>query len=54
MRLMFTDERSPVHLSAPSAVAESLHNVQLHYYANQAISAALTTLLLKHSRQSIY
>lgn len=46
MRLMFTDERSPVHLSAPSAVAESLHNVQLHYLANQeAISAALTTLL---------
>lgn len=46
MRLMFTDDRSPVHLSAPSAVAESLHNVQLHYHANQeAISAALATLL---------
>lgn len=46
MRLMFTDERSPVHLAAPSAVAESLHHMQLHAKASQeAISVALSTLL---------
>ncbi len=43
---MFADQKSPVHLSAPSAVAESLHNLQLHYQANRiAITAALNTML---------
>lgn len=54
MRLMFTDERSPVHLSAPSAVAESLHNLQLHSQANQkAISVALSTMLDAFSPQHL-
>ncbi|MCE1649566.1 type VI secretion system-associated FHA domain protein TagH, partial [Enterobacter hormaechei] len=39
-------QKSPVHLSAPAAVAESLQNLQLHYQANRvAISAALDTML---------
>ncbi|MDE9555712.1 type VI secretion system-associated FHA domain protein TagH [Xenorhabdus bovienii] len=46
MQVMFSDQKSPVHLSAPAAVSESLHNLQLHYQANQeAISAALDTML---------
>ncbi len=46
LNLMFTDQRSPVHLSPPSAISESLHNMQLHYQANQAaISTALDTML---------
>ncbi|RAW87903.1 type VI secretion system-associated FHA domain protein TagH [Photorhabdus laumondii] len=46
MQVMFADQKSPVHLSAPSAVAESLHNLQLHYQANRiAITAALNTML---------
>ncbi|HEM8301292.1 TPA: type VI secretion system-associated FHA domain protein TagH [Providencia stuartii] len=54
MKLMFTDERSPVHLSAPSAVAESLHNIQLHYRANQeAISTALSTMLAAFSPEHL-
>ncbi|EMI5490672.1 type VI secretion system-associated FHA domain protein TagH [Providencia stuartii] len=54
MALMFTDARSPVHLSAPSAVAESLHNMQLHYQANQAaISTALSTMLAAFSPEHL-
>ncbi|MBE8596092.1 type VI secretion system-associated FHA domain protein TagH [Xenorhabdus sp. BG5] len=46
MQVMFSDQKSPVHLSAPAAVAESLQNLQLHYQANRiAISAALDTML---------
>ncbi|MGJ0629337.1 type VI secretion system-associated FHA domain protein TagH [Xenorhabdus bovienii] len=46
MQVMFSDQKSPVHLSAPAAVSESLHNLQLHYKANrEAISAALDTML---------
>ncbi|CDG19885.1 Conserved hypothetical protein with FHA domain (probable component of SST VI cluster) [Xenorhabdus poinarii G6] len=46
MQVMFSDQKSPVHLSAPAAVAESLQNLKLHYQANQiAISAALNTML---------
>ncbi|MCP9266536.1 type VI secretion system-associated FHA domain protein TagH [Xenorhabdus sp. XENO-1] len=46
MQVMFSDQKSPVHLSAPAAVSESLHNLQLHYQANrEAISAALDTML---------
>lgn len=44
--LLFADQKSPVHLSAPAAVAESLHNLRLHHQANQqAISQALNTML---------
>ncbi|EKT60181.1 type VI secretion system-associated FHA domain protein TagH [Providencia sneebia] len=54
MELMFTEERSPVHLSAPSAVAESLRNMQLHYQANQAaISTALSTMLAAFSPEHL-
>ncbi|MGV7963434.1 type VI secretion system-associated FHA domain protein TagH [Photorhabdus tasmaniensis] len=46
MQVMFADQKSPVHLSAPSAIAESLHNLQLHYQANRiAITTALNTML---------
>lgn len=44
--LLFADGKSPVHLSAPAAVAEVLNNVRVHQAANQqAISVALETIL---------
>lgn len=44
--VLFADQKSPVHLAAPAAVEESLHNLQLHHHANQAaIFQALTTML---------
>lgn len=44
--LLFADGKSPVHLSAPAAVAEVLDNVRVHQLANQqAIAAALETIL---------
>lgn len=46
LSLLFADQKSPVHLSAPAAVAESLHNLRLHHQANQkAITEALNTML---------
>ncbi|WP_404273347.1 type VI secretion system-associated FHA domain protein TagH [Yersinia similis] len=46
LNLMFADQKSPVHLSAPAAVAESLDNLRLHHQANQqAITQALNTML---------
>ncbi|CNH73751.1 type VI secretion system-associated FHA domain protein TagH [Yersinia pekkanenii] len=46
LSLMFADQKSPVHLSAPAAVAESLDNLRLHHQANQqAITQALNTML---------
>lgn len=46
LRLLFGEERSPVHLSPTAAVSESLNNLQLHNQANQeAISVALDTML---------
>lgn len=46
LSLLFADQKSPVHLSAPAAVAESLHNLRLHHQANQkAITQALNTML---------
>ncbi|AJJ61389.1 type VI secretion system-associated FHA domain protein TagH [Yersinia aldovae] len=46
LSLMFADQKSPVHLSAPAAVAESLDNLRLHHQANQqAIAQALNTML---------
>lgn len=46
INVLFAEGKSPVHLSAPEAVAESLHNMRLHYQANQqAITEALTVML---------
>ncbi|MDE1478251.1 type VI secretion system-associated FHA domain protein TagH [Xenorhabdus bovienii] len=54
MQVMFSDQKSPVHLSAPAAVSESLHNLQLHYQANrEAISAALDTMLEAFSPEQL-
>lgn len=46
LNVLFAEGKSPVHLSAPAAVAESLHNMRLHYRANQqAINEALAVML---------
>ncbi|MEJ5071099.1 type VI secretion system-associated FHA domain protein TagH [Enterobacter ludwigii] len=46
LSLLFAEGKSPVHLAAPAAVAESLHNLRLHHQANQqAITQALNTML---------
>lgn len=46
LNVLFAEGKSPVHLSAPEAVAESLHNMRLHYQANQqAIAEALAVML---------
>lgn len=46
MDVLFADQKSPVHLSAPAAVSESLNNLHLHHEANKiAITRALTALL---------
>ncbi|AHG19552.1 phosphopeptide-binding protein [Chania multitudinisentens RB-25] len=46
LSVLFADQKSPVHLSAPAAVAESLHNLRLHHQANQqAITEALNAML---------
>ncbi|KNC89670.1 type VI secretion system-associated FHA domain protein TagH [Trabulsiella odontotermitis] len=46
LNVLFAEGKSPVHLSAPEAVAESLDNMRLHYQANQqAISEALSVML---------
>lgn len=44
--ILFGAKKSPVHLSAPAAVTESLNNVLLHNKANTiAITVALTSIL---------
>lgn len=46
LNVLFADGKSPVHLSAPAAVAESLRNMKLHNQANQtAIVEALRMML---------
>lgn len=46
LSLLFADDKSPVHLSAPAAVEEVLNNVRVHHQANQqAIAAALESIL---------
>lgn len=46
LSLLFAEQKSPVHLAAPAAVAECLHNLRLHHQANQqAITQALNTML---------
>ncbi|WP_421217172.1 type VI secretion system-associated FHA domain protein TagH [Aeromonas enteropelogenes] len=54
LAVMFAEQKSPVHLSAPAAVAESLHNVRIHHVANQqAIGAALDSILQAFSPQAL-
>lgn len=46
LSVLFADQKSPVHLSAPAAVSESLRNLQSHNQANQtAIVEALRMML---------
>lgn len=46
MEILFGNQKSPVHLAAPSAISESLSNLLLHNEANRiAIVSALTTIL---------
>lgn len=46
LALLFAEEKSPVHLSAPAAVDEVLRNVRIHHVANQqAIATALDSIL---------
>ncbi|EDT2963765.1 type VI secretion system-associated FHA domain protein TagH [Salmonella enterica subsp. enterica] len=52
--VMFAGGKSPVHLSAPAAIAESLRNVRLHEEANRAaIVESLRVLLDAFSPQSL-
>lgn len=54
LSLLFAEEKSPVHLSAPAAVAEVLHNIRVHHSANQqAISAALNSILQAFSPETL-
>ncbi len=54
LNVLFSEGKSPVHLSAPEAVAESLHNMRLHYQANQqAIGEALAVMLEAFSPQGL-
>lgn len=54
LALMFADQKSPVHLSAPAAVTEVLHNIRIHHIANQqAIHAALQSMLQAFSPDAL-
>ncbi|SUB81846.1 Uncharacterized conserved protein, contains FHA domain [Pragia fontium] len=54
LKLLYSTEKCPVHLSAPSAFAESLCQIRLHHTANQrAISEALAALLQAFSPQAL-
>ncbi|MBK5143579.1 type VI secretion system-associated FHA domain protein TagH [Budviciaceae bacterium BWR-B9] len=54
LNLLYSTDKCPVHLSAPSAFAESLNQIRLHHSANQmAISEALTALLKAFSPQAL-
>ncbi|MFQ2386480.1 type VI secretion system-associated FHA domain protein TagH [Aeromonas dhakensis] len=54
LAVLFAEQKSPVHLSAPAAVAESLHNVRIHHVANQqAIGAALDSILQAFSPEAL-
>ncbi|MFM5523613.1 type VI secretion system-associated FHA domain protein TagH [Aeromonas jandaei] len=54
LAVLFAEQKSPVHLSAPAAVAESLQNVRIHHVANQqAISAALDSILQAFSPEAL-
>ena len=52
--VMFAEGKSPVHLAAPAAIAESLRNVRHHDEANRAaINEALHVMLDAFSPQSL-
>lgn len=52
MEVLFGDQKSPVHLAAPAAVSESLHNLLIHNEANRiAITSALGAILDAFSPQ---
>ena len=54
LAVMFAEQKSPVHLTAPAAVAESLRNVRIHHVANQqAIGAALDSILQAFSPDAL-
>lgn len=54
MNVLFSDGKSPVHLSAPAAIAESLRNVRHHEEANKAaITEALRVMLEAFSPASL-
>lgn len=54
LAVMFAEQKSPVHLTAPAAVAESLRNVRIHHVANQqAIGAALESILQAFSPEAL-
>lgn len=52
--VMFAEGKSPVHLAAPAAIAESLRNIQHHEQANKAaITEALCVMLEAFSPDSL-
>lgn len=54
VNLLYSTNKCPVHLSAPSAFSESLNQIRLHHIANQrAISEALSALLQAFSPQAL-
>ena len=54
MEILFGDQKSPVHLAAPAAVSESLHNLLIHNEANRtAIISALGAILDAFSPQRL-
>lgn len=46
LSVLFADQKSPVHLCAPAAVSESLHNMRLHNQANQAAIVEALRMML--------
>lgn len=54
LSVMFAENKSPVHLAAPSAIEESLRNIQHHEQANKAaITEALRIMLDAFSPASL-
>ncbi|PJG57728.1 type VI secretion system-associated FHA domain protein TagH [Aeromonas cavernicola] len=54
LSVLFAEQKSPVHLSAQAAVAESLRNVRIHHIANQqAIGVALDSILQAFSPEAL-
>lgn len=52
--MMYTEQRSPVHLSPPAAIEESLNNLRLHQQASQAATTrALEALLIAFSPENL-
>lgn len=54
INLLYAEKQSPVHLSAPMAVAESLNNIKIQHQANQiAINYALQAILKAFSPEAL-